>query len=188
MVADTLNKLYGMAFFLIAIAPYGPIIGGRAWIQNVATGIYAAAASSGSVYFSLNFGAEGDAPMSVWVWRACVVQGTQQAYLIVLWYWGSRLASLSAAGNKELGLILPAPWAMTVVGTILGAASWVIATVVWLGLPDHYRHPPSKVPSFYSTTFRRKIVLVGKFGFYPPPPSPCSILSAAYAFSVSQND
>jgi alpha-1,3-glucan synthase len=49
---------YGLAFFLIALAPLTKTTA-RGWIQNIATGIYAAASSSGSLYFALNFGDEG---------------------------------------------------------------------------------------------------------------------------------
>ena len=49
---------YGLAFLLLALAPYTRPAA-RGWMQNVATGIYAAASSSGAFYFSLNFGSEG---------------------------------------------------------------------------------------------------------------------------------
>ncbi|KAI4251057.1 MAG: hypothetical protein LQ352_005095 [Teloschistes flavicans] len=49
---------YGLAFLLLGIAAYSPGIA-RGWIQNVATGIYATASSSGAFYFALNFGSEG---------------------------------------------------------------------------------------------------------------------------------
>ena len=50
---------YGLAFFFIGLAPLGSSITGRGWIQNVATGLYAVASSSGSIYFAVNFGDEG---------------------------------------------------------------------------------------------------------------------------------
>ena len=50
---------YGLAFLFIGIAPFGPTIVGRGWIQNVATAWYAIASSSGSIYFAVNFGDEG---------------------------------------------------------------------------------------------------------------------------------
>ena len=51
--------LYGLAFTILAASPYGPSVSSRGWIQNVAQGLYAAASSSGSFYFALNFGSEG---------------------------------------------------------------------------------------------------------------------------------
>ena len=50
---------YGLAFFILGFAPYTKTELGRAWIQNIATGFYAAASSSGAFYFALNFGSEG---------------------------------------------------------------------------------------------------------------------------------
>lgn len=51
--------LYGIAFLLIGLAPLGKSVVGTGWIQNVATGFYALASSSGSIYFAVNFGDEG---------------------------------------------------------------------------------------------------------------------------------
>ena len=50
---------YGLAFFILGLAPYAKTLVGRGWVQNLATGFYAAASSSGAFYFSLNFGSEG---------------------------------------------------------------------------------------------------------------------------------
>jgi alpha-1,3-glucan synthase len=48
---------YGLAFLLLGMAPWStPLC--RTWIQNVATGFYAAASSSSSFFFGLNFGSE----------------------------------------------------------------------------------------------------------------------------------
>jgi alpha-1,3-glucan synthase len=41
------------------MTPFAKSISGRGWTQNMATGCYAVAASSGSIFFSLNFGDEG---------------------------------------------------------------------------------------------------------------------------------
>ncbi|KAL8687531.1 MAG: hypothetical protein Q9224_005123 [Gallowayella concinna] len=50
---------YGLAFLLLGIAPYTAGTS-RTWVQNVATGLYSTASSSGAFYFSLNFGSEGE--------------------------------------------------------------------------------------------------------------------------------
>lgn len=50
---------YGLAFFLIAMSPFGVNSGGEAWIQNVATGFYSLASSSGALFFAVNFADEG---------------------------------------------------------------------------------------------------------------------------------
>jgi len=41
------------------MAPLGSSASGRGWIQNVATGFYAVASASGSIFFAVNFGDEG---------------------------------------------------------------------------------------------------------------------------------
>jgi alpha-1,3-glucan synthase len=41
------------------MTPFVKNVLGRGWMQNAATGSYAVAASSGSVFFALNFGDEG---------------------------------------------------------------------------------------------------------------------------------
>lgn len=51
--------LYGLAFLLVGLAPFIPSGDGRDWARNVATGLYAAASASGSLFFALNFGDEG---------------------------------------------------------------------------------------------------------------------------------
>ena len=58
-ILSTPFALYGTAFLLIGLSPLLPTFSGRGWMQNVATGLYAAASSSGALFFSLNFGDEG---------------------------------------------------------------------------------------------------------------------------------
>jgi alpha-1,3-glucan synthase len=52
--------MYGIAFLFIGMAPFLPKGAGRDWMRNVADGVYAAASASGSLYFALNFGDEGE--------------------------------------------------------------------------------------------------------------------------------
>jgi len=62
---------YGVAFFVVGIAPYTQSLGARGWIYNIATGFYAFASASGSFFFTLNFGTEGKATRSkVWPFLA----------------------------------------------------------------------------------------------------------------------
>jgi alpha-1,3-glucan synthase len=63
-VLSTPFVFYGMAFFFIGITPFVHSYNGRAWVQNVATGFYATASSSGSFFFALNFGDEGWCPVA----------------------------------------------------------------------------------------------------------------------------
>jgi alpha-1,3-glucan synthase len=85
----------------------------------VGSAVYAAASSSGSVFFSLNFGDESGAPVKKWVFRACLIQGTQQAYVIALWYWGSTLTKASAAGVSNIQGSITNTWRMTYVYHLL---------------------------------------------------------------------
>ncbi|KAH8702491.1 putative alpha-1,3-glucan synthase [Talaromyces proteolyticus] len=151
--------LYGSAFGFIGFSPLVSNSLGRWWMQNVATGLYAAASSSGSIFFALNFGDEGNSPVKSWVYRACVIQGTQQIYVTFLWYWGSRLAAHSQAGSAQISLADSNP--KLLIGTGIGIAvfMWTLGTFLFLGLPDYYRQAPGKVPSFYKSLPRRKIIL-----------------------------
>jgi alpha-1,3-glucan synthase len=148
---------YALAFFVLGMAPYGTSIAARGWIQNFATGLYALASGSGSLFFALNFGSEGGSATHTWVFRACVVQGTQQIYVTVLWYWGSYLTSLSASGQNPTGFA-SSPY-ITAITTPVSFLLVLIAVALYLGLPDFYRSAPGSVPSFYASLRRRKIIL-----------------------------
>lgn len=58
-VLSTPFAVYGLAFAFAGCAPFAASTLARGWLQNTASGLYAAAASSGSMFFSLNFGDEG---------------------------------------------------------------------------------------------------------------------------------
>ena len=107
--------LYGTAFLIIGLAHFESDMTTRGWIQNVGSGVYAAASSSGSIFFSLNFGDESGAPVKDWVFRACVIQGTQQAYVIALWYWGSTLTKAASSGLTDVQGNITNTWKMTYV-------------------------------------------------------------------------
>ena len=150
---------YGLAFLLIGVTPYVPGVSQRGWVQNVATAFYATASSSGSMYFALNFGDEGGVPVKDWVFRSCVIQGTQQIYVVALWYWGSRLTKLTNTGLMDTSPIQNSP-IMTAVTIPIAVLLWAVGLIIFMGLPDHYRQTPGKVPSFYGSFIKRKIVLV----------------------------
>lgn len=149
---------YGLAFIFIGVAHWETNKFGRGWIQNVAAGIYATASSSGSIFFALNFGDESGAPVKDWVFRACVIQGTQQLYVVALWYWGSVLTKSSADGIVHPQAISNS-WGMTAITFPIAFLLWTIGVLLALGLPDYYRRTPGKVASFYRSLYRRKIVL-----------------------------
>ena len=50
---------YGLAFFLVGMGPYVNSYGGRRWLNDVATAMYAIGSASGSLFFALNFSIEG---------------------------------------------------------------------------------------------------------------------------------
>ena len=146
--------LYGAAFFLLAFAPYSSSLLGRAWVQHTATGLYAAASSSGGFFFSQNFGSTATVPVRDWAFRACAIQGTQQIYIVALWAWGARLATASARG-----FAISYQWQLTAVGVPIALLLWAVGVVLFMGLPDFYRQKPGAVPSFYSSLARRNLIL-----------------------------
>jgi alpha-1,3-glucan synthase len=148
---------YGLAFFVLGMAPYASSFDARGWIQNVATGIYALASGSGSLYFALNFGSEGGTATHTWVFRACVVQGIQQLYVTVLWFWGTHLSNLSANGQSPTGFA-SSPY-ITALTTPIAIFLMLIGIALFRGLPEFYRSTPGSVPSFYQSLRRRKIIL-----------------------------
>lgn len=144
---------YGLAFFLLAFAPYGSS-DARGWVQNVATAMYAVASSSGSLFFAQNFGSLGSAPVKDWAFRACSIQGTQQLYVVGMWAWGNKLTNQNANGTStSLGST------MTAIGLPISIFLWAVGIILFLGLPDFYRQKPGAVPDFYSSIFRRKIIV-----------------------------
>ncbi|KAJ5179972.1 alpha-1-3-glucan synthase [Penicillium capsulatum] len=150
---------YGLAFLLIGSAHWEVNSFNRGWIQNVGSGCYAAASSSGSIFFASNFGDEGGAPVETWIFRACVIQGIQQAYVIALWYWGSTLTKASSEGLLNSDTTISNTWKMTAICYPIAIFVWGIGLLLVLGLPNYYRQKPGKVSSFYKSLVRRKVVL-----------------------------
>jgi alpha-1,3-glucan synthase len=142
--------LYGLSLLLLGVVPFFPHSATVAiqQVQNVATGVYTFAAASGSLYFALNFGDEGGTPVKTWVYRACVIQGTQQVYITALWYWGAHMTSSSTLSHTMAYILLP-----------LGIVLLLISLLLFLGLPSYYRQTPGNVPSLFASLFRRKIVI-----------------------------
>jgi alpha-1,3-glucan synthase len=146
--------LYGMAFLLLGLVPFYPSSAAIAVhrMQDTATGFYTFASASGSLFFALNFGDEGGTPVRSWVYRACVIQGTQQVYISALWFWGAKLADHGFQGtalSKTMAYIL----------IPLAAVLLLISFIVFYGLPSYYRQTPGKVPSLFPSLLRRKIVI-----------------------------
>ncbi|CAG7920746.1 unnamed protein product [Penicillium olsonii] len=150
--------LYAVAFIFIGSAHFESGEYARGWIQNVGSGFYAAASSSGSIFFASNFGDEGGAPVEVWIFRACVIQGIQQAYVIALWYWGSTLTKASSQGLLTPETSIANSWKMSAICYPIAVFLILVGLLLAFGLPNYYRQKPGKVPSFYKSLFRRKIV------------------------------
>ena len=145
---------YGLAFLLVGTAGFFEVGETRTWLGNVATGLYAAGSSSGGIFFAFNFGDEGGATVTTWIWRACVIQGFQQAYTVMLWFWGGLIAGGAAGNGGHVG---------TVKGEVLfpitaavAVLLWCVGVVLWVGLPDYYRQEADEVPSLYTSLLRRK--------------------------------
>jgi alpha-1,3-glucan synthase len=170
-VLSTPFLLYGVAFLLLGIAPLFHGTGGKAWLLNVATGLYAFASASGALFFALNFGDEGGSPIRAWVFRCCIIQGTQQIYVCGLWFWGDYLSRSSAKGA-----VLDPTTSIVVTYVMIPIAAILISigALLFISLPTYYRQDPGKVPSFYASLFRRNIILVSSQSF-PPFPIPTNV-------------
>ncbi|UZJ55651.1 hypothetical protein CBS101457_004971 [Exobasidium rhododendri] len=150
---------YGLTFMILGLARFGSSVYARGWIQNVASCSYAIGSASGSLYFSLNFGDEGGSTVRSWIFRACVIQGIQQIYIAALWYWGTKLSTQTAAGFVSTSSSFLNSWKVTAICLPIAVLLWVIGAAIFFGLPTYYRQTPGRIPSFYTTIFRRKIIL-----------------------------
>ncbi|KAF9052983.1 modular protein with glycoside hydrolase family 13 and glycosyltransferase family 5 domains [Panaeolus papilionaceus] len=143
---------FGLAFLLIGLpSVHESLHPAHYGLANAATWCYAIASAAGFLFFSLNFGEEAGAATEVWTLRACIVQGSQQIWVAALWYWGYTL------NGRADGYITP--WWICVIVWPLSIMSFVFGYLMLYGLPEYYRQTPPKVPHFYKTLFRRKLVL-----------------------------
>ena len=149
---------YGLAFFFIGLGRYAPTGTPRSWLNHVASGAYGVGSASGTFFFVLNFGDEGGAQVRSWVFRACVVQGTQQIYVAVLWFWGYHVNRTSASGMPSAARNFSNSPGMTAIGVPVAIGLWLIGVLLWTCLPNYYRQVPGVVPDFYRSIFRRKII------------------------------
>lgn len=78
------------------------------------------------------------------------MQGSQQIWVAVLWYWGNSLNGIN---------VQRPPWWIALILWPLSVMSFVFAYLMLYGLPEYYRQVPPKVPNFLRTLFRRKLVL-----------------------------
>ena len=101
----------------------------------------------------------GSVPVATWAFRATVVQGVQQFYIVLLWFWGARLTvSIDAAGSTTSNIAKSST--LTAIALPIAVVVWVVSAILYLGLPDYYRQAPAQIPSFYRSITSRKIILV----------------------------
>ncbi|KAJ5797273.1 uncharacterized protein N7503_006569 [Penicillium pulvis] len=148
--------IYSIAFIIVGISPFAPSSIGRAWAQNIGSGVYAVASSSGSLFFALNFGDQGAVPVKDWMFRASLIQGIQQLYTVALWFWSSRVTAVEVEGITTAAL---STWRLTAVVMPIAAVCFTIGVLLALGLPQYYRQAPGKILFFYTSLFRRRVVL-----------------------------
>lgn len=148
---------FGLAFMLIGLPSLTesmkeyPI---RHSLSLLASSLYSFASASGFLFFSANFGEEAGGDTDVWIYRACVVQGTQQLWVVALWYWGFKLQNTNPFDTSSV----PSAW-INVVTLTFAVLCFFAGYVLFYGLPHYYHQLPGTVPNFVKTLFRRKLVL-----------------------------
>lgn len=148
---------YGAAFIILGVSPFATDDVTQGWVQNVATGFYAFAASAGGITFAFNFGTDGGSTISAWIVRLAFIQGVTQMYTVALWAWGSNISSSTADNNAGAYSLATSPYLLAVclpVAIIL----WIIGVVLFVGLPDFYRESPGPVPQLWKTLLKRKTI------------------------------
>lgn len=106
--------------------------------------------------------------MSTFLRRAAVLQGLQQTYILLLWYWGGLSVTASAAGREPPSLVNlsipvsadgPSLPVLLVVCVPVALVLLLIALLLLHALPAFYHSPPPAIPSFSSSLLlRRKLV------------------------------
>lgn len=147
---------YGVAFIILGFSPFASDSTTRGWLQNVATGFYAFASSSGGITFAFNFGTDGGSTIASWIMRLAIIQGFQQLYNLALWAWGSAISTAQA--NDTSSPSLATSPAMLGVCLPMAFALWAIGGVIFVGLPDFYRETPGPVPELWKTLLKRKTI------------------------------
>ena len=148
---------YGAAFTILGFSPFATDDTVQGWVQNVATGFYAFAASSGGITFAFNFGTDGGSTISTWILRLALIQGVSQMYTVALWAWGSAISAATADGDTGSYSLATSPY-MLAVCLPIAVILWAIGLMLWFGLPDFYRESPGPVPQLWKTLLKRKTI------------------------------
>lgn len=146
---------YGAAFVILGFSPFASDSTTQGWVQNVATGFYAFASSSGGITFAFNFGTDGGSTVSSWIMRLAIIQGVSQIYTLGLWAWGS---AISAAQSDGESITLANSPALLGVCLPIALILWAVGAVLYVGLPDFYRETPGPVPQLWKTLLKRKTI------------------------------
>jgi len=100
----------------------------------------------------------GGAPIKAWVFRACVIQGTQQIFITALFYWGAAMTAATATGKIKVNPLTDSK-RMALVTLPIAGFLWFLGLVTFTSLPPYYRQSPGKIPDFYRTLLNRKLIL-----------------------------
>lgn len=79
---------------------------------------------------------------------------------MALWYWGSELTKASEHTSVGSSAAAANPNVIITVGVVIACLMWAVGSVLLIGLPKYYRQTPGHIPSFYTSLFTRKIILV----------------------------
>lgn len=150
---------YGLAFLFIGVAHYAGTTLATGWVQNVGTGFYTIASASGGLFFALNFGDDAGGKITDWMFRACVIQGTQQVWVVALWYWGRLFTRQTAAGIDARSGDVLGTWKITAICLPIAFFLWIVGLLLWQGLPTYYRQSPGTTAAFYKSVMKRKVVV-----------------------------
>lgn len=100
----------------------------------------------------------GGSPVESWIYRACLVQGTQQLYVAGLFYWAKTMSEAASAGETPQSMIANKP-IMAAIACPIGAALLAVGGLLFTSLPSYYHQSPGKIPNFYQSLLRRKLII-----------------------------
>jgi len=146
--------VYACSFLLLAgiLLSNSASVSGRLW--QLVQVLYVCGASSGSIYFAMNF-VEDSSPIESWIDRAALISGIQYGYQALLWYSARRiLRSIALTGQASAGNIL---YWFGALAFILGHGLIFVYGLLMAGLPTLYRRVPGHIPKFYSSLVRRPV-------------------------------
>jgi alpha-1,3-glucan synthase len=92
------------------------------------------------------------------VFRACVIQGTQQLYITALFYWGQTLTTATSFGKTDTNLLTDSK-KMALVTFPIAVFLWFLAAILFTSLPPYYCQSPGQIPDFYRTLLNRNLII-----------------------------